>query len=139
MKKFMAISLVLMMLLAPTAYAGITTNTRTVASALAVGSGATVYSSVMAVQDLTGHLGILLVSTAGSITVTQQCSVDGATFYDPVDTDAAALGAVIATLTVTAGTYVIPKPVLAPFIRYKIVEGGVAPSAVTIKVISQRS
>lgn len=139
MKKLMTIGLILAMLLVPiTNSFAITQNTRTVASALACGKSATVYSSPMAAEDFTGHVGMVLITTAGSITITQQCSIDNTTYYDPVDPDGTALGDVTSAETVTTGKYIIPDPVLAPFIRYKIVEGNVAATAVTIKMISQR-
>ena len=139
MKKFLTIGLVLAMLLVPITEAfAITQNIKTVASALACGKNATVHSSAMAAEDFTGHVGLLLVSTAGSVTITQQCSVDNVFYYDPVDPDGTALGEVTTAETVTTGKYIIPDPVMAPFIRYKIVEGDVAATAVTITVMSQR-
>ena len=133
MKKF--IVAVMIVLFATSCFAA-TTQTKTMASALACGKNATVYSNVLGVGDLAGHIGIRLISTAGSITVTQQCSIDGTTFYDPVDTSATALGQVVAAQTVTAGIYVVPDVVLAPYIRYKIVEGNVAATAVTINLVT---
>lgn len=134
MKKVLAVILVSLML-AGSCFAA-TTQTKTMASALAVTKAGTSYSSVLSAGDLAGHIGIRLITTAGSITVTQQCSLDGTTFYDPVDTSATALGQVVAAQTVTTGVYVVPDVVLAPYMRYKIVEGNVAATAVTINLVT---
>lgn len=136
MKKFI-IAVVIAVFFATNCFAA-TTQVKTMASALACGKNATVYSNVLGVGDLAGHVGVRLISTAGSITVTQQCSIDGTTFYDPVDTSATALGQVVAVQTVTTGVYVVPDVVLAPYIRYKIVEGNVAATAVTINLVTLR-
>lgn len=109
------------------------------ASALAVGSGATAYSSSGAFDTSAGYTAILIVSTAGSITVTQQCSVDDTNWYNPVAIDGSALGAVCSALTVTTGTYIKFDPVVAPYIRFKIVEGSVGATAVTITFINQEA
>ena len=137
MKKVLAV-IVVSFMLATSCFASVTVTT-TLASALAVGKNLTVYSSVVAVDDLAGHIGIRIISTAGSVTITQQCSLDGTTFYDPTDTAGTALGQVVAAQTVTAGIYVVPDVVLAPYVRYKIVEGDVAATAVTINFVSLRS
>lgn len=136
MKKVLAVILVSFML--ATSCLAATTQVKTMSSAQAVSKNATAYSSVLAADDLAGHIGIRLISTAGSITVTQQCSLDGTTFYDPVDTVGNALGQVVATQTVTTGVYVVPDVVLAPYIRYKIVEGNVAATAVTLNLVTLR-
>lgn len=87
-----------------------------------VGLGATVYSDSINFSKCQGEATVWLSSTAGRITVTQQCSINDVDWYDPVDTAAAALGAVASLVTVTTGRYVSYTPVIAPFIRYKIVE-----------------
>ena len=99
----------------------------------AVAKNATVYSAAIDVsRSENAKLGVLIVSTAGSITVTQQCSMDGVTFYDAVNAGGDAQGAVAATVTVTTGRYVEYTPTLAPYIRYKVVEGNVAAPVVTV-------
>lgn len=140
MKKLFMKAMVIpaVMLFAVNCFASVTITTN-LASALAVAKNATVYSSKVSVDDLAGHVAIQIVSTAGSVTITQQCSLDGTTFYDPTDTAGNALGQVVAAQTVTTGIYVIPDVVLAPYIRYKIVEGNVAATAVTINLVSLRS
>lgn len=140
MKKLFLKSIVVsaILLFAVNCFASVTVTT-TLASAKAVTKAGTVYSSVLGVDDLAGHVGLRIISTAGSVTITQQCSLDGTTFYDPVDTAGNALGQVVAAQTVTTGIYVVPDVVLAPYVRYKIVEGNVAATAVTINLVSLRS
>jgi len=102
-------------------------------SALAVGKNGTKYSNSRVFHDCDGTACLRVVSTAGSITVTQQCSTDDVTFYDP-ETAAGAAGAVENAITVTTGRYLSFTPVLAPFVRFKIVEADVAATAVTLEL-----
>lgn len=105
-------------------------------NAQAVTKAGTVYSNAFKVADQTGNSAVLITTTAGSITVTQQASYDNVTFYDVEDTAGTTLGSVVADMTV--GTkYIIFSPVVARHIRFKIVEGDVAATAVTIKLINQ--
>jgi len=103
------------------------------ATALAADDG-TVYSNSRVFHDCDGTACLKIISTAGSITITQQCSLDDVTFYDPEDADGA-VGAVEDTITATAGRYLSFTPVLAPFIRFKIVENGTAETAVTLELV----
>lgn len=61
----------------------------------------------------------LIIGTNASITITLQVSDDGTTFYDPIDPDATAIGA-IAT-AVTSNKWVVYRALMANYIRYKIV------------------
>ena len=106
-----------------------------VGTAGAVARNTTVYSAGVDLSGTTNtKIGLLLASTAGSITVTQQCSMDGTTFYDAVNAAGDAQGAVAATVTVTTGRYVEYTPTLAPYIRFKVVEGNTAATVVTLTV-----
>ena len=101
-----------------------------------VAQAATGYSDSFRSDIANGFAAALIVSTAGSITVTMQASIDDSTFYDVVDSDGNALGAVVAAMTV--GTkYIQFSPVIAPYIRFKIVEGNSALTLVTIYLINQ--
>ena len=101
-----------------------------------VAQNATVYTSGVPFSRATGEVALLIVSSAGEITVTQQCSFDGENFHDPLDGAGSALGAVTAGMTV--GTkYVVPSPVVAPYVRYKIVEANTAATDVSITLVSQ--
>jgi len=105
------------------------------ANALSATKAGTSYSTATRFQGCAGNAALFIVSTAGSITVSQQCSADGVTYYDPVDTAGSALGVVRAALTVTTGVYVPFTPVLAPYARFKIVEGNVAATEVTLNLL----
>jgi hypothetical protein len=109
------------------------------ASALACGKAATVYTNSRRFDDFDGDsAACFIASTAGSITVTQQCSNDGKNFYDPEDATAAK-GAVEDALTVTTGRYIQFTPVICKFIRFKIVEADSAAAAVTLDLIYPKS
>lgn len=103
-------------------------------TAEAVAQADTHYTSSIDFERCNGNATLLIVSTAGSITVTQQCSLDNSTWYDAVNTSGTAVGAVASALTVTTGTYVVYSPVLAPYIRFKVVENNSAPTVVSIKL-----
>lgn len=100
--------------------------------ATAVLKAGTSYSNSRDFSDCTGSATLYISSTAGSITVSQQCSMNNSDWYDPIDTSAAALGVVRAAQTVTTGIYVAYTPVLAKYIRFKVVEGNVAATTVTL-------
>lgn len=104
------------------------------ASAKACTQAGTVYSNSRTFHDCDGTATLKIASTAGSITITQQCSLDNTTFYDP-ETASGASGAVENAITVTTGRYISFTPVLAPYVRFKIVEANVAATAVTIELI----
>jgi len=102
----------------------------------AIGKAATDYSRSIPFDDCDGTACLRIVSTAGSITVTQQCSIDDVTFFDP-ETSAGAAGAVEDTITVTTGRYLSFTPVMAPFTRFKVVEGNSAPTVVTLELVKR--
>jgi hypothetical protein len=109
---------------------------REVLYSASVGQAATVYTSSSRFYSATGYAAVVLVSSAGSITVTQQVSQDNATWYDPVDEDGTAIGAVAAAMTV-GGRYIQVSPIVGQYIRYKIVEGNTAATTVTLTLIFQ--
>lgn len=61
----------------------------------------------------------LIVASTASITITQQVSDDGVTFYDPVDSNGTALGAIATALATNA--WIVYTARMANFIRFKIV------------------
>lgn len=101
------------------------------ASAEAVGKAATVYTRSRKFHDCDGTACCLIASTAGSITVTQQCSLDNVNWYDP-ETASGAAGAVEDGITVTTGRYLSFTPVLCDYIRFKIVEANSAATVVSL-------
>ena len=115
----------------------IDTQTLVVGTAGAVAKNATVYSESFNFKKGTGFIAIFVSTTAGTIAVTQQCSLDNSTWYDPIDSDGNALGPVVDAQGVSTGLYIQPSCVLAPYIRYKVVEADVAPTVVVIKLLWQ--
>ena len=95
--------------------------TKTISSAQSILSGATDYSNSIDTRIWGGFtsLELVLSGASPSVTVTQQCSNDNSTWYDPKDSSNNALGA-IAT-TATASRFIQFDPVMAPFIRLKYV------------------
>lgn len=104
------------------------------ASAKSVLNGVTDYSDSCYIARCAGYVAVLITLTAGSnVTITQQISDDDVTFYDPVDTDGTAVGAVYTALLTTK--YIQFAPVVGRYVRFKIVAG--ADSVVTIKLFSK--
>ncbi len=102
-------------------------------SAVAIDASGTAYSNARKFHDCDGTACLLIVSTAGSITVTQQCSTDKVTWYDP-ETAAGAAGAVEDTITVTTGRYLSFTPVLCDYVRFKVVATSAAATVVTLEL-----
>jgi len=111
---------------------------KTLLTAEALGKAGTIYTEGFLFEQCVGDAAVLVVSTAGSITITQQCSFDNVHFYTPVDHSATALGNICTTMTVTTGTYIAFDPVLAKFIRFAITETDVAATAVSLLVAFSR-
>ncbi len=107
------------------------------AAAKAVGKSGTEYTDSTKFRSSSNDAAcVKIVSSAGSITVTQQVSTNNVDWNDAVNAANSGLGAVAATMTV--GTrYVQYTPIMAPYIRYKVVEGGTAATAVTLTLIYQ--
>ena len=109
-----------------------------VGSAGTVAQNSTDYTQSMPFWRCTGYAGALVTVSAGSVTITQQCSFDGHTWLDPVDEDNTALADVVTTMG--AGTrYVQYAPAPAQFIRFKVVETNVASTAVTFELYFQEA
>jgi hypothetical protein len=102
-------------------------------NAVAVAANDTHYSNSRKFHDCDGTATLKIISTAGSITVTQQCSLDDVTWYDPIN-DSGAIGAVEDTITLTPGRYLSFTPVLCDYIRFKVVQGAGATTNVTLEL-----
>lgn len=87
-----------------------------------VAASATVYSTSIPFHNCAGDATLFIVSTAGTLAISQQCSVNDVDWYDPVNTSDSALGVVKAAQTVSTGVYVVFTPVLSKFIRFKLIE-----------------
>jgi hypothetical protein len=99
--------------------------------------GETKYSSTWSFQRCTGSACVLIVSTAGTLKIVQQCSYDGGkTWYNPYDITTGELGIVVAAETVTTGVYRVYTPVLADLIRFAVTESTAA-SVVSLTLIAR--
>uniref|UniRef100_A0A6M3JCD6 Uncharacterized protein n=1 Tax=viral metagenome TaxID=1070528 RepID=A0A6M3JCD6_9ZZZZ len=93
------------------------------------------YSSAFKTDKSAGALIVLITTSAGSITVTQQCGLtEDGTFYDPVSAAAAALGAITAAGFTVGTRYISISPIAAPWSRIKIIEAGSAATTVTLTI-----
>ena len=95
----------------------------------------TKYSNDMNFRRCAGNAALFVTSTAGSITIYQQCSYDDKNWYDPIDSSGGVLGLIAGYLSSTAGSYIPFTPVLTPQIRFKVVENGTAQTVVTLRLI----
>jgi hypothetical protein len=88
------------------------------------GDIATIYSNSRRFHDCDGTACVLITtSTAQDIAVSQQCSPDNVTWYDP-ETAAAAAGVVDSSITADSTVYMSYTPVLCDYIRFKVVNLG---------------
>jgi len=103
-------------------------------SSKAIANGVTDYTDSCNIRFSQGYMATLIVLGAGSsVTITQQCSFDNTNWYDPIDINGTALGTVYTTLL--ASSYIYFSPILAVWMRFKIVAG--ADSVVTMTIISK--
>jgi len=97
-------------------------------------NGVTAYTDSCNIRFAQGYMATLIVLGGGSsVTITQQCSLDNTNWYDPIDIVGTPLGIVYTTLL--ASSYIYFSPILAVWMRFKIVAG--ADSVVTMKIISK--
>ncbi len=108
-------------------------------NAVVVAQNDTHYSNSRKFHDCDGTATLKIISagTDSNITVTQQCSVDNVTWYDPTN-ESGAIGAVENAITATLGRYLSFTPVLCDYIRFKVVQGAVG-AAVTATVTLELS
>jgi len=97
-------------------------------------SSETKYSNPHSFRICTGSAALIVASTAGTLEISQQCSPDKVSWYDPVDSANSPKGVVAIGQTVTTGIYIVFHPVLAEWIRFKIVESTAA-TVVTLKLL----
>jgi hypothetical protein len=80
----------------------------------------TYYSDKIEARSSKGYAGLLVTTTAGSIAINQQVSINGVNFYEPVNSSDEDVCAVHAAITV--GTkWVDFAPIVARYIRFKFV------------------
>ena len=104
-----------------------------------IAQAGTEYSDAIAFDVCEGELALLVVSTAGTVTISQQVSLDNVTFYDPVDSAGSALGVICTAKAVTAGSYIAINPVVAPYSRFKVTETNTAATIVSLTVTFRAS
>ena len=98
-----------------------------------VSQGSTVYTNSH-LYATNGYAHVIITSTAGSITVTQQGSFDNINWYDGYDPQNYLLGLVCTAQTQTSGKYIQFSPLLSKYVRFKIVENNVASTTVNLAV-----
>ena len=81
-----------------------------------------------------GYTALLVLTTAGSLTITFEVSADGLTFYTPYDPDDNNLGAVVTSLT--SDRWINFPPRIANYIRFKAVIAG-ANSTTTLRLLQR--
>lgn len=111
-------------------------DTKTVYDALEIGGATTCYSSVITSQNLVADYAALHIklSATATLTITQQCSVDGQDWQEP--TTATNVATYIATGIIRAtGTYIPFVPSIAPYIRLKL-DAALTVTTATIKLVT---
>ena len=114
------------------------TDIQTVMTVQAIDAGTTAYSTVVGQLNEVGFAAILLTSTAtGTYTIVQQASIDGANFYNAVDSNASAQGIALssASALVALTNYIQFNPILAPFVRFAVTP--TQANTITIKYLPQ--
>ena len=94
-----------------------------------------VYSESVKFSKTDDNASMLLTSTAGSITVTQQASMNDKDWYDAYDAAGNLLGTVATAQLVTTGRWIAFNPIMAPYTRFKVVENNVAATVATIELM----
>lgn len=107
------------------------------AASKAIVKNTTVYTDSCKFRRCVGDAVVWIkhVSVSENIAVTQQCSLDDVTFYNPVNASASALGSVVAVQAATAGVYISYTPVITPYIRFKIVAANTNDTVLDLKLI----
>ena len=108
------------------------------AKAMAIVKNTTVYTDSCKFNTAEGDVCVWIahVSASGeNLAISQQCSIDDRTWYDPVNATPAALGSVATAQAATAGVYISYTAVLAPYIRFKIVAANTNDTVLELKVI----
>lgn len=93
-----------------------------VSAATVVSNGATFSTQTYSGAYSSGFSAILIsLSGTPNVTVTQQCSIAGSVWHDPISSSGSALGAILTAGTSTVSYYIQFAPVIAPYNRIKIV------------------
>jgi hypothetical protein len=105
----------------------------------AITKNGTLYTDAYLFDRMSEKCAAVVSSTAGSITITQQVSYDGNTFFDAYDTTGALLGKICESMGETSsyvnGKMIVFTPIFAKYMRFKIVEQNIAATTVAIKLL----
>ena len=102
--------------------------------AQAIATSATGYSESVDFSRCQGEAAVLVTSAVGGATISQQCSKDNVTFYDPVVAAGTATGAVCTALAAAdTPRYIAFSPVMAPYARFKIIEDGTGDLVISLR------
>lgn len=109
----------------------------TVLPATAIDAGSTSYSVALGALNIIGAYGGLEITTTatGTMTITQQVSTDGQTWLDPTNATLTSVGAVYNSVFKVLNQYIQFTPVVAPYLRFKVVP--TQANTVTLKYINQ--
>lgn len=103
-------------------------NLVSVATVNGIPQNGTVFTEPVPTWRSTGYAGMRLTTSAGSISVNQQCAFDiDGPWFNPVDESNIAMGVVVTSMS-AATRYVQFDPVLSKFTRFRIVESNVGSS-----------
>lgn len=97
----------------------------------------TVYTDSFKWDKCSGDASVLFSSSAGDVTVQQQCSIDNKNWFTPVNNAGTTVGTIATAVTATTGRYVSYSPVLSPYGRYAVTENNSANTDVVLHVVFQ--
>lgn len=103
-----------------------------------IAQNATVFTPGVRSNYWNGYITALITLSAGSVTISQQCSPDNSNWFDPVDSNNSSLSSIVTAMSVnTAGRYVQFAPTLAQYSRLKIVELNVGSATLNMSIYPQ--
>lgn len=98
------------------------TEASTILATTLIDAGSASYSAVIAAFNSLQSASIeMTISTASMVVITQQCSMDGITWNDPVNATLTAAGAVYNALNAASPVFVAFTPIVSPYLRLKVV------------------
>lgn len=93
------------------------TCAKTVSTAQTLTNGTPAFSNAVQIKTWGGFAALEVKAMTATATISQQCSVDGATWYDPTDNAGNALGLIYTGLSTTK--YIEFSPVVTKWVRLK--------------------
>jgi hypothetical protein len=112
-----------------------------------INPGSTVYSNVLSAFNMADggsdfQLPVLFQIAAGgtgAFTITEQCSFDGVTFFDPTNATSILQGVVLQGNLVATAAYLTYTPIAAPYIRFKVVSTPAATVSMSVLITGDRA